>query len=83
MDDGVGDDCIDDDVIDDGLDDGVMNEGLDDYGIDDDVGGEGELRYEMLWARDRRKVEYAGAKMMVSMMMLSMMMVSMMESRSS
>jgi hypothetical protein len=25
--------------------------------------GKGELRYEMLWARNRRKVEYAGAKM--------------------
>jgi hypothetical protein len=39
--------------------------------------GEGELGYEMLWARNQRKVEYAGAKMMVSgltsMMILSMM----------
>jgi hypothetical protein len=57
------DDGLNDDVIDHGIDDGL------DYDLDDDgIDGEGELRYEMLWARNRQKVEYAGAKMMISMM---------------
>jgi hypothetical protein len=63
----------------------VTTYGFDDYGIDydgvpddvdDDVvddGINGELRYEMLLARNRRKLEYAGAKMIISMMASVMM----------
>jgi hypothetical protein len=52
---------IDDGVRDDGLDDYVINNGADDDGFrDDGLDGEGELRYEMLWAWNRRKLEYAG-----------------------
>jgi hypothetical protein len=48
--------------IDDGIcNDGVRDDGLDDYGVDDGIDGEGELRYEMLWAQNRRKLEYPGA----------------------
>jgi hypothetical protein len=42
------------------IDDGARDDGLDDYRIDDGIDGEGELRCEMLWARNRRKLEYAG-----------------------
>jgi hypothetical protein len=91
MNDGVDDDGLDRDRIAD-----VINDGVDDYGIDDGtdgvigdgIDGEGEPRYEMLWTRNWRKVEYAGAKMMVSVMVwmmalvmiASMMMLSMMAS---
>jgi hypothetical protein len=66
-----------DDYIDDGINDGLSDDGIDDDVID----GQGELRSEMLWVRNWRKVEYPGAKMIISMMvsmMASMMMVSMM-----
>jgi hypothetical protein len=59
------------------MDDDVLNDCLDDYGVD----GEGELRCEVLWAWNRRKLDYARAKIMISMMasvmMASMIMVSM------
>jgi hypothetical protein len=57
--------------IDEGVDDG-MDDGLNDDCIDAGIDGEGELRCEMLWARNRRKVEYAGAKKMAFVMMASM-----------
>jgi hypothetical protein len=49
---------------DDVIDDGIRDDDLDDNVIDDGLDGEGELKYEMLWAQNRRKVEYARAKMM-------------------
>jgi hypothetical protein len=63
VDPGLGDGIGDDD-LDDGIDDDIINDGLDDYDvIDDGINGEGELRYDMLWARNQRKIKYAGAKM--------------------
>jgi hypothetical protein len=41
----------------------VIDDDLDDDVIDDRLDGQGELRYKMLLARNRRKAEYAGAKM--------------------
>jgi hypothetical protein len=61
--DGLRDDCLDDGFDDDGIDEGgIGDDRLDDYGIDDGIDGEGELRYEILWAGNRRKIEYAEAK---------------------
>jgi hypothetical protein len=85
-DDGLGDwveEALNDDVSGDRIDeDGLDNYGFDDYGIDHDglpddvdddgIDGEGELRYKMLLAQNRQKLEYAGAKMIISMMVSMM-----------
>jgi hypothetical protein len=74
-DDGLGDDVNGDRSHEDGLDNYLIYR-RDGYGIDDDgIDGECELRYEMLFARYRYKLEYAGAKMIICMiiwMMVSM-----------
>jgi hypothetical protein len=46
-----------------GIDHDGVPDDVDDDVIDDGMDGEGELRYEMLLARNRYKLEYAGAKM--------------------
>jgi hypothetical protein len=56
---------LDDNGTDCGLDDDAIDHDLDGYGIEDVIYGEGELRYEMLLVRNRRKVECAGAKMII------------------
>jgi hypothetical protein len=57
------DDRLRDDGIDQGFDDDYIDEGMD---------GECQLRYEMLLARNRQKLESAGAQMII-WMMVSMM----------
>jgi hypothetical protein len=58
----------------------IMHDGLPDDVDDDGIDGEGELRYEIFLARNRRNLEYAGSKMIILMiisMMASMMLVVM------